>query len=91
MANVINWVTQIFYKNKTKVFPIEDINDEDIYPEQNQEISEYKENTENTENKNTENKNTENKNIDDIIEDFNKISIKPKRNVKFDEKKSIIN
>ena len=73
-----------------------EINDEDIYPEQNQEISEYKENMENIENKNIENKNIENKNIDnknidDIIEVFNKIGIKPKRNVKFDETKSIIN
>ena len=77
MAHLINWVTQIFYKKQTKVFPIEDINDEDLFPENNQEIS--------------ENKNDNNdKNIDNIIEDLNKISIKPKRNVKFDEKKSII-
>ena len=73
MANLINWVTRIFYKDKTKVFPIEDINDENLFPENKQE--------------NTENPvDFVNKNIDNI----NNISIKPKRNVKFDEKKTII-
>jgi hypothetical protein len=86
MANLINWVTKIFYKNNTKVFPIEDINDEDINDEDinDEDINDkdiYPENK----------VNPENKIIDDIVEDFNKISIKPKRIVKFDENKIIIN
>ena len=86
MANLINWVTNIFFKDKTKVFPIEDINDENLFPENKQEILP---NTENPTNP-TNPANPTNKNIDNIIQDINNLSIKPKRNVKFDEKKTII-
>jgi hypothetical protein len=86
MANLINWVTNIIYKDKTKVFPIEDINDENLLTENKQENLTNAENPTNLAN----NPNNPNKNIDNIIEGINNLSIKPKRNVKFDEKKTII-
>jgi hypothetical protein len=30
MSNIINWITQIIYRNRSKVVPIEDIDDPEI-------------------------------------------------------------
>jgi len=70
MSNLVKWITQIIYRNRTKVVPIEDIDDPEI-------ITNIVVNTE-----------SENINQNDLE---NKIIIKQKKIVSFNNKANVIN